>query len=358
MMRGHERENPIDLKSLNAYSNYFEVVREYYYPFESELKAGTAEVYEHEIPGGQYSNLLPQARSLGLEEKFETIKHNYEVVNEMFGDIVKVTPSSKVVGDMALFMTSNNLSKNDVLKKGETLSFPDSVKQLFRGDLGQPFGGFPKELQRIILKNETPYTDKPNAHLGATDFERELSAFRNKYDEQLTMEDFLSYKMYPKVFDEYYHFTKHFGDVSFIPTPSFYYPLKPNEEILITIEPGKNLLVRFMYMSEPNEEGMRDVFFKINGQTRSVQVRDTKIKVQRVEHYKAKAANEIGAPLQGKLVSVLVKEGETISKNQPLFVIEAMKMESTITAPAAGKVGKVYLQEGVMVEQDDCVVAL
>ena len=276
----------------------------------------------------------------------------------MFGDVVKVTPSSKVVGDMALFMTSNNLTKEDVLAKGDTLSFPDSVKQLFRGDLGQPHGGFPKQLQKIILKDELPYTDKPNAHLGATDFDREISAFRNKYDEQLTMEDFLSHKMYPKVFDEYYAFQKHFGDVSFLPTPSFYYPMKPNEEILITIEPGKSLLVRFMYMSEPNEDGMRDVFFKINGQTRSVPIRDRTIKVTRVEHYKAKTEKEIGAPLQGKLVSVLVKEGDKVSKNQPLFVIEAMKMESTITAPAAGTVAKVYLTEGVMVEQDDCVVGM
>ncbi|MFN8323877.1 MAG: pyruvate carboxylase [Chitinophagales bacterium] len=358
MMKGHERENPVNLSSLNAYSNYFEVVREYYYPFESELKAGTAEVYDHEIPGGQYSNLLPQARSLGLEDKFETIKHNYQVVNQMFGDVVKVTPSSKVVGDMALFMTSNGLSADEVMTKGDTLSFPDSVKQLFRGDLGQPYGGFPKELQKIILKDEVPYTDKPNAHLGATDFDRELAAFRNKYDEQLTLEDFLSAKMYPKVFDEFYTFRKHFGDVSYLPTPSFYYPMKPNEEILITIEPGKSLLVRFMYMSEPNEDGMRDVFFKINGQTRSVAIRDRTIQVSKVEHYKAQTDKEIGAPLQGKLVKVLVTEGEKVSKNQPLFVIEAMKMESTITAPAAATIGKVYLTEGIMVAQDDCVVSL
>ncbi len=357
MMKGHERENPVNLKSLNAYSNYFEVVREYYYPFESELKAGTAEVYDHEIPGGQYSNLLPQARSLGLEEKFETIKHNYEVVNNLFGDLVKVTPSSKVVGDMALFMTSNSLTPQDIFDKGDSLSFPDSVKQLFRGDLGQPYGGFPKELQKIILKDEVPYTDKPNKHLGATDFDRELATFRSKYDEQLTLEDFLSSKMYPKVFDEFYRFQKHFGDVSFLPTPAFYYPMKSNEEIIITIEPGKSLLVRFMYMSEPNEDGMRDVFFKINGQTRSVQVRDRTIKVTKVEHYKAKSDTEVGAPLQGKLVKVMVKEGEQVSKNQPLFVIEAMKMESTITAATAGNIKRVYLAEGVMVEQDDCVVS-
>src|ERR1019366_2828851 len=285
MMRGQERENPVNLKSLNAYSNYFEVVREYYYPFESELKAGTAEVYEHEIPGGQYSNLLPQARSLGLEDKFETIKHNYHVVNELFGDIVKVTPSSKVVGDMALFMTSNGLSANDIFEKGQALSFPDSVKQMFKGELGQPFGGFPKELQKIILKDQLPYTDKPNAHLGPTDFDRELAEFRQKYDEKLSLEDFLSMKMYPKVFDDFYVFKKNFGDISQIPTPAFYYPMKANEEIIVSLEPGKNLLIRFMYMSEPNEDGNRDVFFKINGQTRSVSVRDRTVKVNKIEHY-------------------------------------------------------------------------
>ncbi len=358
MMKGHERENPVNLKSLNAYSNYFEVVREYYYPFESELKSGTAEVYEHEIPGGQYSNLLPQARSLGLEDKFETIKHNYEVVNQMFGDVVKVTPSSKVVGDMALFMTSNNLTAQDVYERGDTLSFPDSVKQFFKGDLGQPYGGFPQKLQHIVLKEEVPYTDRPNAHLGPIDFDREMTEFKKNYDEMMTIDDFLSFKMYPKVFDAFYQFRKHFGDIRYLPTPAFYYPMKSNEEIIVTIEPGKSLLVRFRYMGAPNEDGMREVYFQINGQTRNVSVRDTGIKVLKADHYKVKAAHEIGAPLQGKLVSVLVKEGEEVRKNQALFVIEAMKMESTITAPIAGVVSRVYLAEGVMVEQDDCVVSL
>jgi len=357
MMKGHKRETPVNLHSLNTYSNYFEVVREYYYPFESELKSGTAEVYEHEIPGGQYSNLLPQARSLGLEDKFETIKENYEVVNRMFGDVVKVTPSSKVVGDMALFMTSNGLTEQDVYTKGDTLSFPDSVKQLFRGDLGQAYGGFPKRLQEIILKDIVPYTDKPNAHLGPIDFDREMKEFKLKYDDMVTMEDFLSYKMYPKVFDEFYLFKKHFGEVRYIPTLAFYYPMDENEEIIVTIEAGKTLLVRLMYVSAADEDGMCDVFFMINGQTRNVRVRDRSIKVLKAEHYKAKGEGEIGSPLQGKLVKVYVKEGEEVSKNQPLFVIEAMKMESTITAHANGKVKKVYLAEGVMVEQDDCVVA-
>ena len=356
--QGHERENPINLDKLNEYSNYFEVVREYYYPFESELKAGTAEVYDHEIPGGQYSNLLPQARGLGLEDKFETIKKNYVIVNELFGDIVKVTPSSKVVGDMALFMTSNNLTAKDVFEKGEDLAFPESVKQLFKGDLGQPFGGFPKELQKLILKDVLPYTDKPNAHLAPIDFEKEMIEFHEKFDSNLTMEDFLSYKMYPKVFEDFYTFKKHFGDVEYLPTPAFYYPLKPNEEIIASIESGKNLLIRFRYMGEANEHGYREVFFQINGQTRNLLIKDNSIKVSKVSHVKATGPNDIGAPLQGKIVKILPKVNDEIKKGQALFVIEAMKMESTINSPKDGVLNSIVLNENTMVEQDDCVLRI
>lgn len=356
--QGHERENTINLKALNDYSNYFEVVREYYYPFESELKAGTAEVYDHEIPGGQYSNLLPQARGLGLEEKFETIKENYVVVNELFGDIVKVTPSSKVVGDMALFMTSNNLSKEDIFTKGENLAFPESVKQLFKGDLGQPFGGFPKELQKIILKDVVPYTEKPNAHIPSLNWEEGLDAFRNKFDQSLTEEDFLSYIMFPKVFEDFHKFRKHFGYVEKLPTPSFYYPMKPNEEILVNLEDGKNLLIRFRYMGEPNDEGFREIFFQINGQTRNIVVKDNSIQSSKVAHAKISRPNDVGAPLQGKLVKIMVNEGDEIKKGQALFVIEAMKMESTINSPLTGKVSKVALHENSMVEQDDLVIVV
>ncbi len=357
-LQGSERENPIDLRSLNEYSNYFEAVREYYYPFESELKAGTAEVYEHEIPGGQYSNLLPQARGLGLEEKFETIKHNYAVVNELFGDIVKVTPSSKVVGDMALFMTSNNLTAQDVLEKGETLSFPDSVKQLFRGDLGQPFGGFPERLQKIILKNENPYTEKPNAHLKPIDFDAELIKLREKFDGDLNMEDLLSYIMFPKVFADFHAFRKHFGRVEVLPTPMFYYPMKTNEEMLVNIDSGKNLLIKFRHMGDANEEGFREVFFQINGQTRNIIVKDNAIQSTKISHAKILGANDIGAPLQGKLVTILVNEGDVVEKDSPLFVIEAMKMETSICANKSGTVKRVVLKENSMVEQDDCVLIL
>jgi pyruvate carboxylase len=353
-----DRKSAIDLKKLNDYSNYFEVIREYYYPFESELKAGTAEVYDHEIPGGQYSNLLPQARGLGLEDQFETIKDNYRVVNELFGDIVKVTPSSKVVGDMAMFMTSNQLSASDVLEKGEELAFPDSVKQLFRGDLGQPQGGFPVHLQRMILKGEKPYTEKPNAHLKPIDFDKELAAFRAKFDNNLTEEDFLSYLMYPKVFEEFYHFSTHFGNVDRLPTPSFYYPMKANEEIMVELESGKNLLIRFRYMGEADEEGYRDVFFQINGQTRNIRVKDQSIKVATVKYPKVAGREDVGAPLQGKLVEIKVKEGDQVKKGSPLFVIEAMKMETTVTATREGIVKRINIPANTLVEQDDCVLQL
>lgn len=357
-LQDHERASSIDLKKLNEYSNYFEVVREFYYPFESELKAGTAEVYEHEIPGGQYSNLLPQARGLGLEDKFETIKKNYQDVNLLFGDIVKVTPSSKVVGDMAMFLTSNNLTVNDVMEKGEDLAFPQSVKQLFKGDLGQPHGGFPKELQKIILGNIQPYTEKPNAHIPPINFDEELKVFREKFDASLTEEDFLSYLMYPKVFEDFYQFNKHFGIVEKLPTPSFYYPMQPNEEIMVEIESGKNLLIRFRYMGEPNEDGYREVFFQINGQTRNILVKDNSIEVAKVLHAKATGPNDVGAPLQGKLLDLMVKEGDKVTKGQPLFVIEAMKMETTVNAHVDGEVQRILIQSNTMVEQDDCVIEL
>lgn len=355
---GHPRENKMDLKKLNEYSNYFEVVREYYYPFESELKAGTAEVYEHEIPGGQYSNLLPQARGLGLENQFETIKENYVVVNEIFGDIVKVTPSSKVVGDMALFMTSNKLTAESIFEKGETLSFPESVKQLFKGDLGQAFGGFPPKLQKLILKDVKPYTEKPNAHLKPIDFDAEIKVFRAKFDKKLTIEDFLSYKMYPKVFEDFYLFRKHFGEVESLPTSAFYYPLKENEEIIVNIESGKNLLIRFRYMGKANEDGMREVFFQINGQTRNLLVKDNSIQVEKQSNVKISGKNDVGTPLQGKIVSILVEEGQKIKKGQALFVIEAMKMESTVNANKAGTINRLLLNENSMVEQDDCVLII
>jgi len=358
MMKGQTRENIIDLDSLQLYSDYWEAVRQYYYPFETELKGGTADVYEHEIPGGQYSNLRPQARGLGLEDQFDTIKKNYRIVNDLLGDIVKVTPSSKVVGDMAMFMTANNLTKEDILENGETLAFPDSLKSLMRGDLGQTKGGFPRKIQKMILKGEKSYRSRPNAQLKPIDFKKEYTAFQEKFGQYVNEFDFVSYKLYPKVFEDFHAHQMQYGTVRNIPTLAFFYGLKPNEEILIEIESGKNILVRFLNMSEPNEAGMREVAFRLNGQNRTVLVKDEFVKTEVVTHKKASTPNEVGAPLQGSLSKILVKEGQKIEVNTPLFIIEAMKMESTITSPAAGKVRKIHINEKSMVEQDDMVIEL
>ncbi len=359
MLKFHERENPYDVRSLNQFSDYWETVRTYYYPFESGLKASAADVFSHEIPGGQYSNLKPQAVALGLGDKFEQIKDTYAVVNDMFGDIVKVTPSSKVVGDMAQFMVANNLSREDVFAKGEFLSFPESVQQFFMGEIGQPEGGFPKELQRIILKDKQPVTERAGKHLPPVDFDKELAAFKEQFGTDLTLTDFLSYKFYPKVFEEGLKFWREYGDVSVVPTPLFFYGMKQGEEATVEIDRGKTLLIRMLSMGAPDEHGKRVVFFKLNGQTRNIEVTDRSVRVEHREHKKvdAKDDKQIGAPLQGLLSKLLVKQDEKVKKNQPLFVIEAMKMETVITAPYDGAIKHVELAEGALVNTNDLILS-
>lgn len=360
MMRFHERENPYDTKTLAQFSNYFEAVREYYYPFESGLKASTAEVFHHEIPGGQYSNLKPQAIALGLGDKFEQIKDMYATVNDMFGDIVKVTPSSKVVGDMAQFMVANGLSKDDVFEKGDNISFPESVQQFFMGEIGQPEGGFPEALQRIILKDRQPFNDRPNIHLPPIDFDNEFKAFQDKFGADLQLTDFLSYKFYPKVFEDYIKFYREYGDVSVLPTPLFLYGMKLGEDTTVEIGKGKTLLIRLLSIGPVNDRGNKTVFFKLNGQTRNVEVRDKSIKVERRENKKTDKGNDkqIGAPLQGMLSKLLVKKGDVVKKNQQLFIIEAMKMETIITAPFDTTITNIELSGGTLVNTNDLIMEL
>lgn len=364
MMKYHKRDNPYDIDSLNRFSNYWEAIREYYYPFESGLKAGTAEVFKHEIPGGQYSNLRPQAIALGLGDKFEEIKDTYAEVNQMFGDLIKVTPSSKVVGDMAQYMVSNGLTVEDIQKKGATISFPESVQSFFRGDLGQPTGGFPKKLQKTVLKNQKPYSNRPNAHLKPVDFENEFTAFERKYQKgfgrPLVMTDFLSSKLYPRVWDDAYKMHIEYDDVSKIPTLNFLFGMKPHEETLIEIAPGKTIIIKLLSVGPPNENGVRTIFFKLNGQTRNVEIVDQQLAVEKVENVKAdpNEDGQIGAPLQGLLSQVMVKNGQKLKRNEPMFIIEAMKMETTVTATASAIVKRINLKAGVMVHADDLVLTL
>lgn len=354
-LQGQERELPIDLEKLNEFSNYWEDVREYYYPFESDLKAGTAEVYDNEIPGGQYSNLRPQAESLGLGDKFQEIKKNYALANQLLGDLVKVTPSSKVVGDLALFMTANGYTTEFILEQGKNISFPESVKEMMRGELGQPFGGFPAEIQQIILKSEKPFSDLPNAHLAPIEWDKEMEAFKAKFPNGNDL-DLLSYLLYPKVFTEFYDFVQEYGVPSMIPTKTFFYGMQPNEEIMFDIAKGKTLIVKLRSITQADEEGFRTVIFDMNGQVRRIKIRDKSLKVSKISNQKAQGEQEIGSPLQGKIADILVAEGKKVKIGEPLFVIEAMKMETTVSATQNGKIKRVALAKGAMVEQDDLVI--
>lgn len=358
IMEGHEREHNIDRHSLDRYSRYWEQVRQWYYPFETELKAGTAEVYDHEIPGGQYSNLRPQARGLGLEDKMDLIKQNYKAANDMLGGIVKVTPSSKVIGDMAMFMTSNNLTAEDVIAKAADLDFPDSMIALMQGHLGQWQFGWPTQLQADILKDKKPFTERPNAHLEPVDLEEGFSQFKKDYPEANTFEDYLSSLLYPKVFDQYYDHITQYGAVAALPTSAFFYGLQPNEEIIVDIAKGKSIPIQYLNANMADPTGNRLVTFRINGVVRSVLVHDDSAKTTVAINEKATREHQVGSPLQGSLSKILVKAGDTISKGDALFIIEAMKMESTVTAPKDGVVSRVILDEKTLVHQDDLVIEL
>jgi len=360
MMRFHERENPYDIDSLNAYSDYWETVRAYYSPFESGMKAGSAEVFRHEIPGGQYSNLKQQANALGLGNRIGDIKRSYAEANRLFGDIVKVTPSSKVVGDMAQYMVANNLTGEDVLSRGDRLSFPDSVVSFFRGDIGQPEGGFPAKLQRMVLKGQDAYADRPNKHLPPLNLDLDFKRFTKEYGEDLTFTDYLSYQFYPKVFADYLKAYRKYGDVSVVPTPYFLYGMQPGEETTVELAKGKTLLVKLVSIGPADLDGNRTVFFKLNGQTRNLEIRDGKSEIARKENRKVDAANprQVGSPLQGMLTTVFVAPGDAIAINQPLFVIEAMKMETTVTASIQGTVKQVELGAGTLVNTDDIILEL
>lgn len=360
MLRFHEREQPMDIQSLHAYSNYWETVRTYYQPFESGLKSGSAEVFEHEIPGGQFSNLQQQAKALGLGDRLPAIKKTYREANELFGDIVKVTPSSKVVGDMAQFMVANQLSAADILQKGNSISFPDSVVSFFKGDLGQPEGGFPAALQQMVLKNKKPYTDRPNHHLPPLDLEEAFKNFQYECGHDLNFTDFLSAQFYPKVFLDYLDIYRKYGDISVIPTKYFLYGMKPGEETTVEIVRGKTLLVKLVSIGPVDASGKRVLFFKLNGQTRNLEIQDHNSGIKLIENRKADLNNDlhIGSPLQGLLTAVFVKAGDTVEVNQPLFLIEAMKMETTVTASQPGKVKSIVLPPSTLVQTDDLIVEL
>jgi len=265
---------------------------------------------------------------------------------------------------MAQYLVSNNLTVQDVLERGDTISFPQSVVSFFKGDLGQPVGGFPKDLQKLILKGQKPYIDRPNAHIEPLDIDKEYAEFRRIFEKDLSrpidITDFLSYKLYPKVFTDAFNKHLKYDSLINLPTKNFFYGMERGEEIVVELERGKTLLITLDSIGRPNKDGMVTVYFKVNGQGRSVQIKDESIKIDKVEHVKADKNDpkEIGAPLQGMLSTILVKKAQKVSKNEPLFIIEAMKMETTITATEDTTIKQLVLKSGVMVNSEDLIIKL
>ncbi|SFA46630.1 pyruvate carboxylase [Parageobacillus thermantarcticus] len=359
-LEGTKRAPEINIQGLEQLSRYWEDVRKFYQEFESGMNSPHTEVYMHEMPGGQYSNLQQQAKAVGLGDRWDEVKEMYRRVNDMFGDIVKVTPSSKVVGDMALYMVQNNLTEQDIFERGETLDFPDSVVEFFEGYLGQPHGGFPKELQRIILKGREPITVRPGELLEPVDFHKLREELYHVLDREVTDFDVIAYALYPKVFLEYAETVKKYGDISVLDTPTFLYGMRLGEEIEVEIEKGKTLIVKLVSIGQPQADGTRVVYFELNGQPREVIIRDESIKSAVVERIKADRTNpnHIAATMPGTVVKVLVEKGEKVNKGDHLMVTEAMKMETTVQAPFSGVIKDIYVKNGDAIQTGDLLIEL
>lgn len=360
VLENSKRDTGIDVKGLHKLSAYWEDVRDCYATFEGDMKSSNADVYLYEIPGGQYTNLRAQANSLGLRNRWEEIKQMYADVNLLFGDIIKVTPSSKVVGDLALFLVQNSLTTDDVLKLGHKLSFPDSVIDMLKGNLGQPYGGFPKDLVKKVLGNEHQLKVRPGELLEDADLEESKLILETKYNIKLDNKDIISYILYPEVFKNYLEHKIEYDDTSVLPTITFYYGMEPSEEISVEIEEGKTLLIKLFAVGEMEPDGRIPLLFELNGQSRPVRVKDKSTKVLHVVRQKADQSdeNEIGAPLSGKIVQYHVKQGDKVKKEQSLFVIEAMKMQTNIKSLKAGIVEKIVISENNRVEAGDLVLRL
>ena len=358
-LTGNERQPKLDINAMNELSRYWETVRPYYKAADQTELFPNPEVYIHEMPGGQYTNLKQQSAALGLLERWEEIKTMYHTVSMMFGDLIKVTPSSKIVGDMALFMVQNNLSEEDVYEKGDTLSFPASVIEFFEGRIGVPYQNFPEKLQKIILKDKIPVCGRPGDSLPPADFElakKELEAL----GAQASPEDVSSYCLYPKVFRDWVSFINEYGDVSVLDTPTFFFGLTPGEEVNVEIEPGKILVIRLVHVGKANDEGMRIVSFELNGLPREIELRDKNVKTTGIARKKADKTNlgEIAATLSGSVVKLFAAKGQRVAKGEPLAVTEAMKMETTIVSPLAGIVSQVHVVPGSRIESGDCLLEI
>jgi pyruvate carboxylase len=361
-LRHTPRDTGVEVSALDELSDYWETVRQFYLPFDTGPRSGSAAVYQHEIPGGQYTNLREQAAAMGLANAWHEVERTYGEVNQLFGDIVKVTPSSKVVGDMALFLVARGMKAQDVLKLDEhhDVAFPSSVVDMFAGGLGTPMGGWPADVQRIILRGAPPQPEL----FGVTTASLDLTAARENLEAQLgrpvRQDEFLSYVMYPDVFLKFDKVRHDFADVSVLPTPVFFYGLRPDQEVTISIEAGKTLVLRFLAIGQPRPDGTRTLFFELNGQPREVNVRDHSLRVVARTHPKADPAEpgQIGAPTAGMITKISVELNQMVERQTKLITVDAMKMQSNIYAPIAGRVSKIHVALGDAVEAKDLLMTI
>ncbi|MCD1146942.1 pyruvate carboxylase [Peptoniphilus sp. KCTC 25270] len=359
-----ERSTGINIDKADEISNYWSAVRPVYANFESDLKSGTTEIYKYEIPGGQYSNLKPQVESFGLGHKFKEVKEMYKSVNEMVGDIIKVTPSSKMVGDMSIFMVQNGLTPENIYEKGKTLDYPDSVVTYFKGMMGQPYGGFPKELQNLVLKGDEPITVRPGILLEDEDFEGHKDLLEKILDREPNDQELVSYALYPKVFEEYAKNIKKYKNLWRMGSDVFFHGLMEGETTEIEIDEGKTMIVTLVEVGKLQDNGERNLIFEINGSRRTIAIEDktkplgTANKIQSVEMADPENPLEVGSSIPGTIIKTLVSEGDKIKKSQPLLVVEAMKMETNILSSANGTVDRIYVKEGDSVESGQLVVLL
>ncbi len=359
-LRFTKRDTGLDGHKLSEISDYWQGVREFYAPFDSVQQPATAELYSHEMPGGQYTNLQAQARALGLAERWPEICRVYAEANQLLGDIVKVTPSSKAVGDLALFMVANGLSADDLVSGERDLAFPESVIDLLSGMMGQPPGGWPKKIQQRILRDRKPVKGRAAAGLPAADFAAAGEKVRTLISREPKRRDILSYILYPKVYEEYAAHVRQYSDTSKLPTPVFFYGQESGEEISVDIEEGKTLIIKFLTISDPHADGTRTVFFELNGQPRDVSIIDKSLEGVAAVAVKADASDpkQVGASMPGMVVTVAVKPGDKVTKGQKLFTLEAMKMETTIQSDAAGVVAEVLVKPGSRVETGDLLLRM
>jgi pyruvate carboxylase len=359
-LRHSDRDTGLDSAVIRQLSAYWEAARRQYAAFESDLKTGTAEVYLHEMPGGQFTNLKEQARALGLDKRWDKVATAYRAANDLFGDIIKVTPSSKVVGDMALMMVSQDLTPEDVLDPKRDIAFPASVVEMLRGDLGQPPGGWPKALQAKALKGEKPITVRPGSLLAPADLAAARASAEKACGRQLSDDELASYLMYPKVFTEFATTIRRYGPVSVLPTPVFFYGMQPGQEMAIEIEPGKTLVLVLMTIGATDEEGQVKVFFELNGQPRIIWVRNLDAAVKTVARRKAEDGNEshVAAPMPGSVSTVAVRAGQEVKAGDVVATLEAMKMETVLHAPRDGKIAEILVTPGQQIDARDLLMRI